>query len=101
MRLVIIMKTKFRKYKKAIVYFDRAVELKPNNAGYKLTRGRILMRLKRHKEAQSDLQFALEAGNPLSAKPLEINSEVLQNKISSGKANRKIREMLLENARRR
>lgn len=85
---------RFKKYEKAVKYFDKAIQLNPDNAGYKLTRGRVLMRLKKHKEAQTDLQFAFDSGNQISGELLGINSEVLENKISSKRANKKVLDLI-------
>ncbi|QNR25101.1 tetratricopeptide repeat protein [Croceimicrobium hydrocarbonivorans] len=85
---------RFKKHKKAVKYFNKAIQLNPENAGYKLTRGRVLMRLKRHKEAESDLQFAFDSSNQISGALLRINSEVLENKISSRQANKKVLDLI-------
>ncbi len=81
---------RFRRYSKAIEYFDKAIALNPDEAGYRLTRGRVLMRLKRHNEAQLDLVYALESGVSLAEELLNINTEVLERKITSRTANRKV-----------
>ena len=52
------------------------------------------MRLKRHEEAESDLKFAFDSGNQISGELLRINSEVLDNKISSKQANKKVLDLL-------
>jgi len=85
---------RFKKYNKAVIYFDKAIRLKPDNAGYKLTRGRVLMRLKRHKEAELDLQFAFDSGRQISGELLRINSKVLEKKISSKQADKKVLDLL-------
>lgn len=81
---------RFRKYDKAIIYFDRAIALNPDNPGYKLTRGRTLILLNKHEQAQPDLQFASDSGNDLAGELLKINSAVIEQKISSKTANKMV-----------
>lgn len=88
----------FKKYSKAIKYFSKAIELKPDNASYKLTRGRVLMQLKRYHEAESDLSDALKLGKAIASELLKINSEVLGEKITSKRANKKVLELLRKNS---
>ena len=85
---------RFRKYSKAVEYFDKAIALNPDEAGYRLTRGRVLMRLKRHTQARQDLSFALESNIPLAEELFDINNEVLERKISSKTANKKVHKLL-------
>ncbi|QYJ68772.1 tetratricopeptide repeat protein [Flavobacterium litorale] len=84
----------FRKYSKAVEYFDKAIALNPDEAGYRLTRGRVLMRLKRHNEAQLDLVYAQESDISLAEELLNINTEVLERKITSRTANKKVLKLL-------
>lgn len=81
---------RFKKYKKAVEYFDKAILLKPNIPGYKLTRARVLMKLNRHQEAEDDLLMASKAGMGLAKELLKINQKVLQGVISSRKANKMV-----------
>jgi tetratricopeptide (TPR) repeat protein len=85
---------RFKNYKKAIFYFNKAIDLSPDNPGYKLTRGRVLMRLKKHKLAHIDLQFAYDSGLEIAGQLLRINTEVLEGKLSSRNANKRILELL-------
>ncbi|MBD3843049.1 MAG: tetratricopeptide repeat protein [Campylobacterales bacterium] len=92
---------RFRKYSKAVEYFDKAIALNPDEAGYRLTRGRVLMRLKRHNEAQLDLAYAMEWDIPLAKDLFNINNEVLERKITSRAANKNVlklsRKVYLQN----
>lgn len=48
------------------------------------------MRLKKHQEAEPDLKFAFDSGYHISGELLKINSEVIENKISLKRANKKV-----------
>ncbi|GAA3561433.1 tetratricopeptide repeat protein [Snuella lapsa] len=85
---------RFKKYRKAIKYFDRALKIHQSTPSFYLTRGRILMKIKEHEKAQNDLLIAASNNVPLAEDLLKINELVISRNISSRKAENRVRDLL-------
>ncbi|MDO5979200.1 tetratricopeptide repeat protein [Flavivirga spongiicola] len=90
---------RFKRYKKAIKYFDRALKIHQSTPSFYLTRGRVLMKIKEHKEAQNDLLIASNNNIAIAKELLKINELVLSGDINSRKAEMKVKELLRRTTR--
>lgn len=85
---------RFKRYRTSIKYFNRAIELDETNGGFRITRARVLMKLKKHIEAKNDLIYGAKNNIMFSQELLEINEKVITKRISIKQSEIEIKKLL-------